>query len=259
MQPYHDYLSLRKEALKFWDHGITDKLIYLDQIIEGDRKILGGINGQIPKHYLKGSVWFEIHLTFVFDGNADHLLLCVEFEKPPNSTLAKIQRQLLTMNRNSPMLVDVAQSIELGQEMIRGICSVVRLKRFDDSHCCCGYSRRVLGELGSVARRVMVKDRKLGMRGISSQFSLGKCPNGLIKGGAKTVKTISSDKRYSPGNLIDLDPNTVTSGFYIVLAKDTYRIGFSKNSDLMPQGIKVFLRPLGLMVGVLQGDARLFG
>jgi len=262
VQDSEDYWYLREEAREFWNHGISDKLVYVNHPVKVARNIVRGIGGKIPEDYIEGRLWFEIHLTFVFEGNAEHLLLCVEFEKSRDADggVGEVDYKFLTVNRDSPMLVDVAECVESGQKMSRGIRSVVRLKRLQNTHCRCGYSSGILPELLPVSRGVVFKNRELGMCRIShTHLPLGKRPNGLVKGRAKTIKTIPGNQGNLRRNFIHLDPNAVASVLHIVLRENTYRVGFNKSTDLLPQGVKVYLRPTGLMVGVLQGDACLFG
>lgn len=258
IQDCEDYGSLREESRKSWDNAVSDELVYLNDPLKIARDIDRGVHGEIPKNYIKGNLWVEGHLTFVFEGHAEHLLFSIEFYNPKDigCGVGKIKSYLLAMNRDSPVLVDVAESVKSRQQVERGICSVIRLKRLDDAHCSCGYFRRVLTELLPISNGIMIEDRKLRMGGVSDAYlAFGQRPNGLVKRGSETVEKISGDKRDWIGNLQNLKANSMASLLYIILGENTYRVGFKKSANLIPQGLQVYLRPLGLKVGVLQGDA----
>src|ERR1700722_2800943 len=137
--------------------------------------------------------------------------------------------------------------------MAKGVRSVVRLKRLQDTNCCCGYASRIIPKLFPVSRGVMVKDRELRMGGIgSTRLALGERPNGLIEGGSEAVEGITSDERNVIGNLINFYPQQVASILHVVLSKETYGFGFNKGVYLLPQTVKVFLRPFGFQIGIAQ-------
>jgi len=54
------------------------------------------------------------------------------------------------------------------------------------------------------------------------------------------------------GNLRDFDANEVASILRIGLGEKTYRLGFNEGTNLMPQRVKVFIRPLCLEIGIAQ-------
>src|ERR1700722_1656751 len=72
--------ALREEARKSWDHAVSDKIVYLLNPREVARQIKSRVGRKIAKNYLNGDAWIEAHLTFKRDGNAEHLLLVIEFE-----------------------------------------------------------------------------------------------------------------------------------------------------------------------------------
>lgn len=251
---YEPSFYLLKEARKSWEHVISDEVIYaLDRFI-----VRRNAHGVIPKDYFEGNLWFESHLTFVSQGHANHLLLLVECcdGQQFGARIRKPKRELLAVDSDPSMLVDVAHTIEKGETMCRGIRPVVWLKRFDDALCDCGYSRRVLFKLRPVSRGVVVEDRELSMRGISEAHSdFGKRPDRLIEGRPQTIKKITGDKRYLNRRIGENDANPVDLPFHIVLTPDSYRLGFKKGIDPIPQRIQVYLRPGCLQIGVGQRNA----
>jgi hypothetical protein len=176
-----DSFYLREEARKSWNHLVSDKFVYALNPVKVARDSIG----HISKNYLEGRLWIEVHLTFVDQGHADHLLLLIERNMGRNRPrcAGKPDNKFLPMDRNTSMLVDVAEFVEPGEKMCRGVDSIVRLKRLEDANCGCGYSSSILLKLRSVPGGVVVKNRKLGVGRIPGNvLGFNKRPNGLVQG-----------------------------------------------------------------------------
>lgn len=49
--------GLREESLKYWDHFVSDKVVYL---LESGKR---NLEGTVTDKYLNGNTWFEVHFT----------------------------------------------------------------------------------------------------------------------------------------------------------------------------------------------------
>src|SRR5437879_1870474 len=119
---------------------MSDEIVYLRDPIT----VAGNSLAHVAKNYIKGNFWIECHLTFEIQGSAHHMLVVIESQQVTVGLrhLRKVKAELVTVNRNPPVLVDVAQSIETPEQVRRWVRSVVRLKRLDEPLCACGHSSR---------------------------------------------------------------------------------------------------------------------
>ena len=246
---YEPSYYLLEEARKSWNYAISDKSVYVRDPIEVARDSVA----DVAKDYIKGNLWIECHLTFELQRDAHHLLVVIEFDR--SHKIVRHQRKVkshhVTMNRNPSVFVDIAQPVKPPEQVRRWLRSVVRLKRIDELCCPCGYARRAGGKglsRSSVAFFENWKFRSLGVR--SSESS--KRPNELIERGPKTVEQISQNQRDGVGRVGYLDPNLIPATLNIVLTKNGAGFGFAEQIDLVPQSVKVYLRPGCLQVGINQ-------
>ena len=107
--PYEPFYCLLEEARESWNHALSDKIVYLRDPI----KVAGNAVTHIAKNYIKGNIWIECHLTFEIQRTAYHVLVVIEAQKSLRGAryFGKAKIELVAMNRNSPVLVDVAQAI----------------------------------------------------------------------------------------------------------------------------------------------------
>src|SRR5258708_4984492 len=128
---------LLEEAREFWNYFVSYQVVYLLNPI----KVALDVEKGIAKNYLEGHRWIECHITFQLGFKRErnvHYIILIK-----RCGFHDIRRELKahngTVHRNSHMLVDVAHFVETPEEVaLYGIGSVIRLKRFDDTDCCCG-------------------------------------------------------------------------------------------------------------------------
>lgn len=249
---YEPSYCLLEEARKFWDHAVSDTVVYsLDP-----SEVTRDIGGEVTEHYVNGKLWIECHLTFVDGGNRHHYIVLIEFDSHSRNERRRRMRPVevahAAVDRNSSVLVDITQSVQPPERIAldgRSVRSVVRLKRFDDLNCVCGYARSLLLEGLSGPGVENVENRELGMLGIRER-QLREEPDQLVQGRAQAVEQVADDERNPVGRIHHLNADAVALMFNIVLAHNGIRFGFTEGIELLPQGFKVFLRPSGLQIGI---------
>ena len=231
LRPYEPSYYLLEESRKSWDHVVSDKLVYFLK----PRKVASDSLTQIAKHYLEGRFWIESHLTL--RGYQEYSL---RFDD------ASVKEQIET-----PKKVTLNGC---------GIPSMIRLKRFDDTHCICGYSSRLPlkafpGVL--IGSDVLVKNRELGPLGIRNR-QLRKRPDQVVQCCASAGQKITGDKGDSRRDLSNLEVNQVSAIFYVMFGPDGMGLRFAKSAKFIPQVIKVFLRPTGFEFGISYGGGFIY-
>lgn len=244
---------LLEESRKLWDHAVSDKLVY---DLNPFQVTLNSPIG-IAKDYLQGHVWIEVHMTFQdsLEGEGDcHYAATIEacsFHDVPR----QFEVDNSTVHRDSHVLVDVAHLVEAPKKMAldgRGIPSTVRLKRLDDRHCICGYTKGLIPKPGCIG---LLKNRELGVLGIGlTQFC--ETPDKLVQRCPQTVENLSGNERNPIRSIRDLDSNAAQLIFEIVLGVESAGLRFVENTQFLPQSVKMFLRPGGLQIGVSQAHDR---
>jgi hypothetical protein len=114
---------LLEEARKSWEYAVSDEVVY----IHDASKVAGDSFAHVPENYVKGHLWIECHLTFVFQRNAYHLLVVIECDrsvKLPRHP-GKIENSFVAMNRDASVLVDVTEAVEPPEQMRRWVRSLV--------------------------------------------------------------------------------------------------------------------------------------
>lgn len=249
MLNYDPPFRLLKEARKSWDHIFSDKVVYsLDPLQVALNSKVG-----VTKDYLKGHIWIECHITFQAGFHAERYAHYTAILEACNLQNTRRQTEIknCTVARNPHVLVDVAHFVKTPKEMALdgcGIPSVIRLKRFDNCHCLCGYT------LSSSRNQLSVdflKNRELRVPGVrAGQFC--KAPDKLIERRPEVVKGVPRDKGNPVGSVLDLDSNAAPLIFRIILGAKLTGFRFAENIQLLPQSVKVFLRPGSLKIGVSQ-------
>ena len=246
MSVYDPSYRLLREAQESWQYALSDECVYRFQPSEVALDTFVGV----AKDYIDGTCWIEAHFTFEMHGNCDHARVIIEVDKR-NGCLRDIGKSDVgdvLVGRNAPMLVDIAQKIQSPQEMTTNsssILSVIRLKRFDNGLCSCGYSVGVSVESILVGS---IEDGKLCASGISNT-GVSQSPDKLVKRGSNTVQEIPSNQSEHIGNVFDIKPQDVPLICNIVFTGKSYRLIFPKFTEPFPKIVKVFLRPSGFQVG----------
>lgn len=246
MLNYDPSFRLLEEARKSWDYIVSDELVHSIQPVNVN---FYGLNG-IAKEYVVNTMWVEAHLTFKMQGHA-HYACIVQFQQMQvlSRKVRKIGDGCVATRRKSSMFIDDGKSMELPEKMVfRGIPSVVRLKRFNNSPCPCGYPASAITN-GFPIR--FIEDRKLRVKRVHP-FEFSERPDKLVERGTQAIEKISNDKWKTVGRLPKLQPDDIPLIFNISLGAKTMRLRLCENPQLLPQRIQVFLRPGGLKVGVGQ-------
>jgi hypothetical protein len=251
LEQYSPAYGLLEEACKSWEHGISDKVIYLLQPVESTHNALMGI----AKSYINGSSWIESHLTFEIEGNTHHACLLIMANKVSECSReigeAKIRNRAI--RGDSAMLVNNAEQVQSPQQMAVDCCGVLSsiwLKRFDDINCICGYTPRFSGDVSVIGN---VNNREFGLCGITPNL-LGQSPNELIQGRPETIQALPQNEGNDVRTVFDMKVDDIPLIFNVILFDNSYRLRFlPPTAKPLPDVIKVFLRPEGLEYGVSHG------
>jgi hypothetical protein len=245
----HSSYYLLEEARESWEHIASNEVVYLFTFL----KIASDPLAHVAKNFMKGCLWIEAHLTFRRCRDM-HYVLTYEFDLGSERSwqVRKCKNALVSVNGNASMLVDDAQFIEAPKQITMGRCgipSVIRLKRFDDTRCVCGYSVCIPRKRSSAVAVTNVQNRKVRMVGIRErQFS--ERPHQLVQGRTSTVEKFTKDERNSWRDAPDLKIKEIATILEITLGPNTVGFRFSESAKLIPQFAKVFLRPGGFGLGI---------
>ena len=110
---YDPCYALLKESRESWDYVASDKIIYSLKPV----KITGNPLSGISELYLEGNVWIEVHV--VFHGERDHYLIVLEADHgmQVGGHAAEFEFRRRSVEGNPPMLVDVAKTVQLPEQM----------------------------------------------------------------------------------------------------------------------------------------------
>lgn len=148
-----DSFNLREESQKSWEHHVCDELVYLPECfpVLTDGQLVGVSGVSLPEIYLKSDAWIELQFCLVGERNAHYVAIIESLDakieritlgdraatglKAENVSLRDVRKRnydFTSIRRNSPMLVEVTESIQSPQGVsFVGFPSTVRLKRFD--------------------------------------------------------------------------------------------------------------------------------
>jgi hypothetical protein len=245
---------LREEARESWDYAVSDKFVY--SFDSGEVGL--DFPKEIAKLYLEGHAWVECHLTFHAERDI-HYQVLAEKEFGLRDGHRSCNHASHPVNGNSHVLVDIAKFVQPPQKKalnIRTVRSVVRLKRFDDGHCLCGYTPSLPLESLDIA---LLKNRELSAFGIGGGgSSRGFCqtPNKLVEGGSEIVKNVSSNEGEPVRDCRMYHPDDMPLIFNVILTSESIGFRFAENLEFLPETFQMFLRPSGLEIGVNQWHAK---
>ena len=120
-------LDLREEARKSWDYVISNKVVSIEQMVDGNGNVVS-----LPlsaEQYTRSETWTECLIL----GRNDELY-CAIIEVPSLETggYRHSKGAMYSPNRNSSVLVDIPQMVEPPQRVVTKIIPVVvRLQRLD--------------------------------------------------------------------------------------------------------------------------------
>lgn len=251
LSAYAQEYRLRQEAHESWQHTVTDEIVYLCDFGGADNDS----SRDISEVYLKGDVWVEVEFILVGQRDTKYSVIIesLKVDAKRTDTGGKIKLDVGAVGWNSPMLVEVAHSVQPPQEMrFFGCSSTCWLKVSNDSH---SLNRNVskFSLEDSFAVGVPLADNREGnslIRNDNGQFS--QAPNDLVKAGTHTVKGVSASQREFVGNVQQLDCEFVPLLFKVCLFKKSARLRLVENSQFRIESIKMVLRPIQLQIRVSQ-------
>ena len=248
LSAYTPAFRLLEESKKFWDYGISDKLIYIREPFEAHLNPMW----KITENYRSGGGWLEILLTFIPQGNT-YDMLAGTVVALRNDAVRK-ERHVRIGDRcatavNPPVLVDNAHLVEPPQEMVlNGVASMVRLKRFN-------YTDSLAGNVGSLPFKSstvgLFQNRKLNTLCGLGDLESGECPDRLIQCGAEVVEELPNDDAQILGRVPrELDSNEVKLPFKIIFESNSVRLTLVENTSLFLKKVQVFFRPGEFQIGI---------
>ena len=246
--------AAREEARKFWDYRVCDECVYFAKSLD--------VNGEGPhifaEKYVRNDLWFHIRWAQVETGQAgDHrneALIEVIHVDETLRVPAKLNGPVSAVDRDSSMLVEVPQFVELPEFMrVYGIRSVVRLKRIQramDAEIEQGPFLPVSVVGLTDWKHDFVSDL------FTSRNSAGKkvdqVPSQLVERSAKVVNEISdSESDFFVGRARRGDYETVLRAIRIIFFADGVRVAFDPISKLLLSRLEVKVSPSGFHIDVL--------
>lgn len=239
---------LREESRESWDHIISDKFIYAIDSRPIDFNSLVGV----AKDYINRDIWVELHFVLHAQGKI-HYSVVVEYDEVSRNAAGETKINGVAVDRNPTMLVDIAQFIELPKEIVFYACAIpsaVRLKRIDNCDCAYWNSAEVFIKPRKGLFVPQIKNWKLGVLSILPGSMSSQSPHQLIESGAQTKENIASDDGQVCGRIDDFNLNLIHSSLNVVFASERTRLRLLENRPLSFQGVKMFLRPRCLELGI---------
>jgi len=242
--PWH----LRKESRETWDYIVSDKLIYF---LNSGPIAFDSLMG-IPKSYIEGDVWVEVHLISHAQGET-HYTVIAECDRTSWDRCRKHEINDSTVNRNSSVLINIAEFVEPPEHVflnVYAVPSVMRLKRVDNGNCSCGHAVGVLIESSGSVVVPAIENRELSPLRVTSRSMSGQCPHQLVERGSEAVENISGDERQMLGRVNKTDFDLIQSSINIDFFLERAWLRLSENRPLLLQSVKMFLRPRCLQIGI---------
>jgi len=245
------YIELREEAVKSWEHFISDKIVYAYQVSESlsDARSMVSSEG-----YLNGRFWIE--MNFVLKGERHSIYNAI------TSCLANHIEGIIdpcehgshcgSVGGDSPVLVEVTYLVDPPQGVaLKGVPSMVWLKRLNFMEGSLGHASDLLSKSFFGLGIPSLDDRELSPTGNSIEAC--QSPDGLVQCSPHTVNGITSDQANPGRDVMEFHCDDVLSMFYIILAGDgiglRWRCGAERIKRSL-QSIEVFLRPTNLAVRI---------
>jgi hypothetical protein len=245
---YEPSYLLLKEARESWKYAVSDKII---DPLNLDERAFDSCFG-VSKDYLDGRVWIEIYLTFETNGHYHFVAILDGDIRLGTSREDGSEVGHAAVNRNPSVFIDIAQQIQPPKKVILDRCpirSMVRLNRFDDADCLCGYSPRKTAKPLFFIGGDLIDDRKLSVNGVI-ESQPGQSKGELIQGRASAIEKIAENENGPVRNVQDLLPDDIESILKIFFTDQGTGFGFVEGIKFMPQCVEMHLRPRGLQIGI---------
>lgn len=249
------YVELREEAHKSWQHSVSDKLVYLPESVPVLNEAIG-IDGGIalPEIYRNRNAWIEFQFVLVGDRDAYYVAIIEAFNRDELSRgLGKMNNDFSAIGGNSPMLVEVAHSVESPQLMgLIGCTSLIWLKRFDlnDGKFGDSFNLSVPPVNVPLGRGRVPEDRELSVtRNLDRQ--LCETPNQLVKGGTHTVQRVPRNQRRRVRDIVMLEAKDVPLFCEVIISLKGIRLAFRDELFQFDiESFKMYLRPTKFQIGI---------
>jgi hypothetical protein len=239
-----DFFGLLQEARKTWNYFLTDRLVYSSEMLDGDHDVA------FTKKDVEFRHWIELHIRLVGHCKKD-LCMILEFIDPERigSFCCEAKFGDGLAKRDVTMLVDIPQHVQDPEEVqMISLPLVVWLQTPNDRNRIFGNPESSLSDRNLGINGVLTIDGKTDFFGGSLASTGGQLPSQVVKGRSQTADEIASDQ--CPGGDVEMwwaHLNDVLSTFKIVIGRGAIGFRFSRRFYEFTQGIKVHLRPNGLM------------
>lgn len=248
VERYDTILRLREEALKSWDHLISDKLVYFDEVTEGGYDL--SPLSPMAERYIVGRSWFEIHVYGARGDDHMYGIVIVNIQDLSSRDVGQRTDVPPRADRGGDMLLNLPKLVQNPERVgIRIIPSMIRLKVFDNWPS-------VIGKVGHEPRGVVQEllfgevNREGGSaRGESrreSGYGMGKLVSKVVERGPQTVDSIASDESEPLRDLLKLDVHMIDTLLKIRLSRDGVGLEILPGCELGIEGVQMYLRPLQL-------------
>lgn len=214
------------EASQFWEHRISDKVVYLPESINGD----GNPGGLFAENYKRGDFWFEILISTEASNVVAiirrNLLNPSEFDT--TSRMDHLGSNGNTFSdQNLPVLFDPVELIELPEQAgikWNPVRSIVWLKLLDVINCPVVKTPKISHESGfGFNSRSVAPDRELRPFGVGI-FQVDQRPDGVIESRPQILERIRCNQENIDMRMIYLD--AIANGILFGLFMGAYGVGF---------------------------------
>ena len=241
-----DPCELREEAHKSWQHAIAEELVYtVNPVGVHDHAVMG-----VPKVYLEGNAWIELHLVFHGKREAHYTAIIERFPGNDSINLRQLEDNLAPVRRDAPVLVEITHSVQPPQKVrLWGTRSLIRLKQINLFDGIGGNASEVPEECLAAVGVKAVVDWKSNLSGNDSRLPC-QGEDQLIQRRSETVDYIADDKLDRVWYIEKLKPQDVPLVLKVFLFGHSIGGRFTEGIKLPIKRLQMFLRPTNLQIGV---------
>ena len=242
------YFQLREEAVKTWDYFLTDKLVYVSEVIDVESNPLIIVS----KTDIYPDPWIELH--FILESQRDsHFCAIIECLRLNEWSRSRGNGEHIAgyggMKCDVPMLVHVPQFVEFPQmSAFRSVPTLVRLKRFHDGDCIVTDAEGCADDLQLCVKAVLAKDRKPMFMRNFPLCSTDEYTDEMVQRGPEISNEVSGNQADSERSFIIQTLNSHDEIFRILVMRDFMGLLWSEPefADSRFKSLKVYLRPFHL-------------
>ena len=242
------YFTTAEKLLEVGKYFITDKLVYVDELLSRDDDVfrfVSKVNVDLDR-------WIEFHVRLCGKWEAYYTGI-IRPARNGRHVGWKTYRNLCerTMDRDSPMFVDIPEPMQLPQfRRLISVPMVVWLKQRDDLPSLSGNAAHGIFERPCPLGVIDGDNGKASTKVDSATASVCESTSKVIQRGTHAADCISSNQTEDNVDWGRIEVENVLSCFKVILCPNSMSLALQKAPDFNVQTVQVFLRPTQLERGI---------